>query len=145
MSEYTNNVSYVFRHFLVIFIGNERDNMNLREILDEYYSDDNLKQQKYYHGTSTVFQLDSIQPPEETGYKRESFRNYNDDVVYVTTSLLSAQKYAFKAAQTYGGEPIVYEVKPDFDSLTLRINNEYITKSAEIISKTIVQSKTRNI
>lgn len=145
MSEHTNNISYVFRHFLVIFIGNERDDMNLREILDEYYSDDNLKRQKYYHGTSTVFQLDSIQPPEQTGNKREGFRNYNDDVVYVTTSFGSARSYAFKAANQYGGQSVVYEVLPDFDSLVLRVNNEYITKSAKIISKTIVQSKTKNI
>jgi len=94
--------------------------------------------QKFYHGTTTYFNLktgDKILPPNLSDKKREIFRNYNDDIVYVTTSVVSAEKYAKKAAFTFGGTPVVFEVKPDMDSLQRRINNEYICDCATIIKK----------
>ena len=93
---------------------------------------------KYYHGTSNIFNLkigNKILPPTESDNKREYFREYNEDVVYVTTSVISAEKYAKKAAFTFGGSPVVYEVEPDKYSLSRRINNEYICDCATIIRK----------
>ena len=99
----------------------------------DYDSILNYKDKKYYHGTSDIFNINIILPPIETGIIREDFRKNNKNVVYITSSLGSAQKYAQKAAILFGGKPIVYEVEPDWDSLVRRIDFEYITYSAKIL------------
>ena len=65
----------------------------------------------FYHGTS-VAGLKVILPPIETNMLREDFRKKFMDCVFVTPSKLSAMKYARKCALKFGGQPVVYEVKP---------------------------------
>ena len=65
----------------------------------------------YYHGTS-IPNLKVILPPIETRVLREDFRKKFMDCVFVTPSRLSAANYAKKCALKFGGQPVVYEVRP---------------------------------
>ena len=65
----------------------------------------------YYHGTS-IAGLQEILPPAETGYLREDFRKKFMDCVFVTPLRKSAEMYARKCAAKFGGQPVVYEVRP---------------------------------
>lgn len=87
----------------------------------------------YYHGTSTIFNIHRvILPPAITGNLREDWRKANLNQVYVTDSLLSAQKFAYKCADKYGGSPIVYKVKP-IGNLWRRKDTEYLADKALIL------------
>lgn len=99
----------------------------------EFFEEENLKKQSYYHGTTDLFKISEIKSPIDTENIREDFRKRNRDVVYITTSFGSAQKYAYKATKKFGGKPIVYKVEPDWDSLIKRLDCEYIAKSAKIL------------
>lgn len=86
----------------------------------------------FYHGTTTAAHIkDKILPPSETGNKRETWRAGQNSIVFFTTSLRSAHRYAEKACGTLGGNPIVYRVKPEGWFSQLR-NNEYIAEAAAI-------------
>ncbi|MBQ8571329.1 MAG: hypothetical protein IJ444_07480 [Kiritimatiellae bacterium] len=88
----------------------------------------------FYHGTSSIFNIRKfILPPVDTNNLREDWRKKNLDVVYITTSLLSAMRYARKASEKYGGDPIVYEVKP-LGFWAHRIDAEYIAEKALVLS-----------
>ena len=65
----------------------------------------------FYHGTS-VSGLREILPPTETQVLREGFRTGFLDCVFVTPLRKSAEAYAKKCALKFGGQPVVYEVKP---------------------------------
>jgi hypothetical protein len=65
----------------------------------------------FYHGTS-VSGLTEILPPVETKVLREDFRHSFLDCVFVTPLKKSAEAYAKKCAAKFGGQPIVYEVRP---------------------------------
>lgn len=68
---------------------------------------------KFYHRTSTALPIKSrILPPIYTQKLREDWRKKDIDKVFFTTSLLSAFGFAKKACEKYGGEPIVYKVRP---------------------------------
>ena len=66
---------------------------------------------KYYHGTSVVG-LSEILPPIDTNNLREDFRTNFQDCVFVTPLKKSAETYARKCADKFGGIPVVYEVEP---------------------------------
>lgn len=88
----------------------------------------------FYHGTSSAIKIHKlILPPCDTNNLREDWRKNNLDVVYMTVSLLSAMKYARKACEKYGGDPIVYEVKP-LGFWAHRIDAEYIAEKALVLS-----------
>jgi len=89
--------------------------------------------ENYYHGTSDVFKIKKILPPDLTGNLREDWRRKNINKVYITPSLMSAEKFAYKASQKYGGNSIVYIVKPRGQVINLN-TNEYIADSADILS-----------
>lgn len=88
---------------------------------------------RYYHGTSSALHISKeIKPPIETSVIRQQQRDYNHDVVYVTTSLGMAISFAIKAVKKFGGTPVIYEVEPDFRTLVNRTGPQYITKFAKI-------------
>ncbi|MGN0696113.1 MAG: hypothetical protein ACI4J5_05015 [Oscillospiraceae bacterium] len=99
---------------------------------------------EFYHGTTTAFELRVgryLLPAAETGILREDWRKKHTDKVFTTPSLLSAEKYAKKAAAKYGGEPIVYTVKPSMPYYNIN-TNEYISDRARIIAvKEIIMIK----
>ena len=86
---------------------------------------------KYYHGTSDIFDIETIEPPILTGVLREDWRNKLINKVFFTTSKMSAYKFAKKAVEKYGGNPIVYEVTPVGDIWHLN-TNEYVADRAII-------------
>lgn len=88
----------------------------------------------YYHGTTNIFNIGDkiLKPSIDTGILREDWRKKNLDKVYFTTSLLSAERFAYKASQKYGGCGIVYIVKPIGDVVNLN-TNEYIADKAIIL------------
>ena len=88
----------------------------------------------YYHGTTDNFNIKDgiLKPSTETGILREDWRKKNLDKVYLTISLLSAEKFAYKACQKYGGCGVIYEVEP-LDDICNPNTNEYITNSAKIL------------
>ena len=89
----------------------------------------------FYHGTTTNFNLkqgDFLLPAIITGNLREEWRKKYKDKVFFTNSLLSAQKFAKKAASKYGGEPIIYIVKPSIPYYHIN-TNEFIADRAKII------------
>lgn len=89
---------------------------------------------QFFHGTSSRLGIkDVILPAVDTGILREDFRKRNLNKVYITTSYGSAYNYAIKACKKYGGKPVIYEVRPDFNSLVRRIDCEYITDFAKIV------------
>lgn len=92
-----------------------------------------FNKEKYYHGTTDKFEIEKLLPPYVTGELREVFREKFLDKVFVTDSLLSAEKFAKKAADKFGGNGIVYEVKP-FGEIENTIDSEYICDWAEIVS-----------
>lgn len=83
----------------------------------------------YYHGTS-IAGLREILPPAETGYLREDFRKKLIDCVFVTPIRKSAEMYARKCAAKFGGQPVVYEVRP--------VNPSEINVSQYICDKALV-------
>ena len=87
---------------------------------------------RMYHGTTDVFAMERILPPLESGNLREEWRKKIRDKVFVTPSLLSAKKFARKAAEKYGGSAIIYEVRPhgQVDNIN---TNEYICDYADIV------------
>lgn len=87
---------------------------------------------KMFHGTSDVFTMEQILPPNESGNLREEWRKKICDKVFITPSLLSAEKFARKAAQRFGGNAVVYEVRPhgQVDNIN---TNEYICDYADIV------------
>ena len=54
--------------------------------------------------------------------------------VFFTNSLLSAEKFAKKAALKYGGNPVVYEVNPVGDVWHVN-TNEYVADRAKIVGR----------
>lgn len=83
----------------------------------------------YYHGTS-VSGLKVILPPIETNNLREDFRSKFRDCVFVTPLRKSAEAYARKCAAKFGGDPVVYEVRP--------VNPSEMNVSQYICDKAIV-------
>ena len=87
----------------------------------------------FYHGTSSNLNIGKvILPPIKTDIKREHWRNKLTDKVFVTNSMKSAKMYAKKACEKYGGNPIVYKVKP-FGFFAQIHNAEFICDGAKII------------
>ena len=91
----------------------------------------------YYHGTS-IPNLKVILPPIETKVLREDFRKKFMDCVFVTPSRLSAANYAKKCAAKFGGQPVVYEVRPvnEYEINT----SQYICDKAYVINSYSVKS-----
>ncbi len=89
----------------------------------------------FYHGTSDVFEIcKMILPPNETGNLREDWRKKNLDKVYFTISQLSAEMYAKKACKKYGGNPVIYIVKP-MGLWYHRVDTEYVAERALVIKE----------
>ena len=101
----------------------------------------------FYHGTTTHFGLkagDKLLPAIETGNLREEWRKKLCDKVFLTTSPLSAYKFAKKAAEKYSGDAVVFIVKPIGGYLHIN-TNEYIASKAKIIEVYIPPSAAKNI
>lgn len=107
----------------------------LCEEIEEFYRyEQMINRNTFYHGTSSAVGVNNvILPPDTTGVLRESFRTSMRGVVFLTTSKLSAIKYAQKACELFGGKPVVYEAKPDPLSISHRMDNEYICDYALVI------------
>lgn len=103
-----------------------------RYIWDEESLDEDYSSLTFYHGTSNIFSISEILPAIETGNLRESWRKKLTNKAFFTDSLYSAIRYARKACEKYGGQPIVYKVKPRGVIWHIR-TNEYVADSAEII------------
>ena len=89
----------------------------------------------FYHGTSDILDVKKmILPPIQTKNLREEWRKKYVDKVFFTTSLLSAENYAKKACKKYGGDPVVYLVKPVGQYFN-RVNCEYIADKAVVIGQ----------
>lgn len=89
----------------------------------------------FFHGTSSALYIKKwILPPVYTQTKREYWRSKYNDKVFFTNSVLSARKFARKACEKYGGEPLVYIVKP-MGMWFNTINTEYIADKALVIGK----------
>lgn len=89
----------------------------------------------FYHGTSEILGIkDMILPPVQTGIKREDWRAKYSDKVFFTTSLLSAEMFAKKACRKYGGNPVVFKVRP-VGQFFRRMDVEYIADRAVILEK----------
>ncbi len=90
-------------------------------------------QELFYHGTSDSLSLSVLLPPSLTGRLREDWRQKTLDKIFLTNSLKSAQMYAKKASIKFGGNPIVYIVKPKGDIWKVN-KTEFVADYAEIIS-----------
>ena len=87
----------------------------------------------FYHGSSDALPIKNIiLPASRTGVLREDFRKKLNNKVFFTDSLMSAEKFAKKAAAKYGGNPIVYEVKP-IGQVFHPNTNEYIADKAKVV------------
>ena len=92
----------------------------------------------FYHGTSTALKIKRyILPSDQTGCLREEFRKKMRDRVFLTNSLVSAQKYARKAAEKYGGEPVVYEAKP-VGYISQVNKTEFVCETARKVSEIVL-------
>ena len=89
----------------------------------------------FYHGTTDVFNIKRIiLPPTYTNNLREDWRKKYLNMVFFTTSLLSALKFARKACKKYGGNPVIYEVNPIGQYFNTTYG-EYISEKALIIRR----------
>ncbi len=87
----------------------------------------------FYHGTSDSLQIHKVLlPPIVTNRKREHWRKKYDDKIFFTTSLGTARKFSQKACEKYGGNPIVYIVRP-IGQYFNTIEGEYIADKAVVI------------
>ena len=87
----------------------------------------------FYHGTTDVFDTKGVLlPPTYTNNLREDYRKKYHNMVFFTTSLLSASKFARKACEKYGGNPVIYEVRP-IGQYFNTIHGEYISEKALVI------------
>lgn len=87
----------------------------------------------FYHGTTDVFNIKkTLLPPTYTGNLREDWRKKYQNMVFFTASLLSASKFARKACEKYGGNPVIYEVRP-IGQYFNTIHGEYISEKAKIV------------
>ena len=87
----------------------------------------------FYHGTTDIFDIKRILlPPTYTNNLREDWRKKHHNMVFFTTSLLSASRFARKACEKYGGNPVVYEVRP-IGQYFKTIHGEYISEKAKIV------------
>lgn len=92
-----------------------------------------LNSKTFYHGTTDTFNVGKyILPPVKTENKREEWRMKYTDKVFFTTSMLSAEMYAKKACKKYGGNPVIYVVKPVGQYFS-RMNTEYIADKALVV------------
>lgn len=74
---------------------------------------EDLNPQIFYHGTSTALGIENIiLPPEQTTKLSEVGRKRNLNKVFFTRDPRSAESYAHKAVKNFGGDPIIYKVKP---------------------------------
>ena len=90
---------------------------------------------KLYHGTTDKLPIKNfILPASQTRVLREDFRNYNTGVVFLTSSLPSAEKYAKKAASKFGGNPVVYDCIP-VGTLSNNDNHETLCRKAVVTGK----------
>lgn len=88
-----------------------------------------------YHGTTTALNIDkTILPSTYTGVLREDFRKKDLGWVWLTDSTKSAAYYAKKAVAKYGGEPIIYIVKP-IPYYIERKPTEYICQKARVLGR----------
>ena len=86
----------------------------IKEAIDSRYEMIPLDQGIFLHGTSTYFGLapgDLLLPPKETGRQTEKRRRRRGKVFF-TDNLASARHYANIAVRKWGGEPIIYLIKP---------------------------------
>lgn len=89
----------------------------------------------FYHGTSDAIRIKKLLlPPQETSIQREDWRIRHLDKVFFTSSLKSAAMYAKKACQKFGGNPIVYEIRP-IGGYSNIANVEYISDKALVVRK----------
>lgn len=92
----------------------------------------------FYHGTTDVFNIKKVLLPSTyTNNLREEWRKKYHNMVFFTTSLLSASKFARKSCEKYGGNPIIYEVRP-IGQYFNTINGEYISERARIVRKVAI-------
>ena len=89
----------------------------------------------FYHGTTDLIPIRKmLLPPVITEVKREEWRKKYVDKVFFTASVPSATMYAKKACEKYGGNPVVYMVKPIGQCFNT-INAEYIADKALILGR----------
>ena len=92
----------------------------------------------FYHGTTDVFNIKKVLLPSTyTNNLREEWRKKYQNMVFFTTSLLSASKFARKACEKYGGNPVIYEVRP-IGQYFNTIHGEYISEKARIVRKVAI-------
>lgn len=74
---------------------------------------EDLNPQYYYHGTSTALGItDTLLPPEKSERLAEVGRKKNLNKVFFTKDRKSAEIYAKKAVRQFGGEPVIFMVRP---------------------------------
>ena len=87
----------------------------------------------FYHGTTDIFNINKVLlPPIYTNNIREDWRKKYRNYVFFTTSSLSASKFARKACEKYGGNPVIYEVRP-IGQYFNTIHGEYISEKALVV------------
>lgn len=88
----------------------------------------------FFHGTTDAFPIQKVLlPPSTTEIKREEWRTKYTNSVFFTDLLPSAIKYAKKACAKYGGNPVVYVVKP-IGQFFNTIPGEYIADKAVVLN-----------
>lgn len=91
-----------------------------------------------YHGTTNKLNItNKILPPLYSGILREDFRKKYLDKVFFTKFLPQAKKFAYKAANKYGGDPVIYIVVPQGIINYLK-DGEYICDYAIIVNKIFI-------
>ena len=92
----------------------------------------------FYHGTTDAVNIKRVLlPPTYTNNLREDWRKKYRNMVFFTTSLLSASKFARKACGKYGGNPVVYEVRP-IGQYFNTIHGEYISEKALVVREVTI-------
>ena len=94
--------------------------------------DEDLDHKVFYHGTSDALEIHELLPADETGILRDSGRQHMIDKVFFTDRIDVARRYAFKAVERFGGNPVVYRVQPIGDVWNVR-DVEFVSDKAIII------------
>lgn len=120
---------------------------NLYAYLNKGMLLEDIAPQYYFHGTSSALGItDTLQPPAKSDRLSEVGRKKNLDKVFFTRDAKSAEIYAKKAVKQFGGEPIVYMIRPVGEITVVQDTpgtTVFMADSATIVGSTKVSTPTR--
>lgn len=109
---------------------------------------EDISPQYFYHGTSDALGIaDTLLPPEQSERLSEVGRKKNLNKVFFTRDAKSAEIYAKKAVKQFGGNPVVYTIRPVGEITVVQDTpgtTVFMADSATVVGSKTLTTATRN-